>query len=167
MFLEGKFVLKNLGRPTRILNIQIEYSNEGILLHQSDYARDILSRYEHYIGNGDSISRIPIYERPHALESLDEKLTSGKQSVFRSMLGAVLYLSTSTRPDLAYASSALGRFNTSPCQEHFDMLIRVMKYIRGTSGMGIKYYTEEYASEKNGLTCHTDSDHAKLVEMLL
>jgi hypothetical protein len=26
--------------------------------------------------------------------------------------------------------------------------------------MGIKYYTEEYAGEKNGLACHTDSDHA-------
>jgi hypothetical protein len=47
------------------------------------------------------------------------------------------------------------------------MLIRVMKYIRGTSGMGIKYYTEEYASEKNGLTCHTDSDHASDSDLVI
>jgi hypothetical protein len=101
------------------------------------------------------------------VNSSDEILTSGKHSVFRSMLGAVLYLSTSTRPDLAYASSALGRFNTSPSQKHLDMLIRVMKYIRGTSRVGLKYYVKEHAIENNGLTCHSDSDHASDSDLIV
>ena len=51
---------------------------------------------------------------------------------FPSLVGALLYLSTHTRPDIGHAVNALCSFCGHPGEEHWTAAKRVLRYLRGT-----------------------------------
>jgi len=53
---------------------------------------------------------------------------------YQSLIGAILYLSVSTRPDIAYAVSVLSQFNANYTQEHWIAAKSILGYLRRTSG---------------------------------
>ncbi|KAK2435379.1 hypothetical protein QL285_020443 [Trifolium repens] len=46
---------------------------------------------------------------------------------------------TVTRPNISFAVSVVSQFLNSPCQEHMDVVIRILKYIKGAPGKGLIY----------------------------
>ena len=46
-----------------------------------------------------------------------------------------------TRPDIVYAVGRLSRYTSNPNNEHWDALIRVLRYLRYTLNYGIHYGT--------------------------
>ncbi|XP_026428232.1 uncharacterized protein LOC113324112 [Papaver somniferum] len=59
-----------------------------------------------------------------------------------------------TRPDIMYAVGLVSRFMESPRQSHLQAAKRILKYVKGTTSMGI-FYT---ISEDPKLVGFTDSD---------
>ena len=58
---------------------------------------------------------------------------------YRALLGAILYLSLNTRPDIAYAVGVLARFASKPTLVTCKLMIYTMQYIRGTVDKGIRF----------------------------
>ena len=58
---------------------------------------------------------------------------------YQSAAGQLLYLSTKTRPEIAYAVSDVARFCSDPTEEHWMAVKRIMRYLRGTGDMGLLY----------------------------
>ena len=58
--------------------------------------------------------------------------------VFRSLVGSLLYL-IATRPVLIFPAGLLSRFMSSPSNNHMRIAKMVLKYIRGTTDLGIWY----------------------------
>ena len=56
---------------------------------------------------------------------------------YREIIGALLYLSTRTRPDITAAVSILSRHVSQPTNSHMTALKRVLRYLRGTTTHGI------------------------------
>lgn len=54
------------------------------------------------------------------------------------MVGKLIYLSH-TRPDIAYAVGVVSKFMDRPQADHMDAIIRVLRYLKGTSSKGILY----------------------------
>ncbi|CAK5270155.1 unnamed protein product [Mycena citricolor] len=52
-----------------------------------------------------------------------------KDKPFRQILGCIVWGSSGTRPDLAYACCALGHVQSNPGPEHWKVLIGVLRYI--------------------------------------
>ena len=48
-----------------------------------------------------------------------------------------MYLMNCTRPDIAYAVGRLSRYTQSPNQDHWTVVHRVLKYLRGTINYGL------------------------------
>ena len=44
-----------------------------------------------------------------------------------------------SRPNIAYAIDRLSRYTHSPNQDHWDALVKLMRYLRGTMDYGIEY----------------------------
>jgi hypothetical protein len=65
-----------------------------------------------------------------------------------------MYLTT-TRLDIAYATSFISRFMESPKDSHWKVGKRILRYIAGTTTYGL-WYT---ASTNNMLTGYTDNDY--------
>ncbi|GAA5824204.1 hypothetical protein JCM3770_006132 [Rhodotorula araucariae] len=57
----------------------------------------------------------------------------------RELLGALLYASISTCPDVSYAVGMLSRFTTCPVMRHWSRLKRVLRYLLSTRERGLQY----------------------------
>ena len=68
--------------------------------------------------------------------SKDEKGISIDHTLFRSMIGSLLYLTTS-RPDICFSVGAYARYHVDPKESHLVAMKRILKYVNGTSDFGI------------------------------
>ena len=74
------------------------------------------------------------------------KVTEDKlfnQELYQSVIGSLLYLSTKTRPDIAYAVSNVARFCSKPTMEHWKSIKHIMRYLNGTRNYGLLYDKEK------------------------
>ena len=71
----------------------------------------------------------------------DSKLFN--QELYQSAIGSLLYLSTRTRPDIAYAVSNVARFCSKPTMEHWKSIKHIMRYLNGTRNYGLLYDKEK------------------------
>ena len=74
---------------------------------------------------------------------------------YQRLVGKLIYLSH-TRPDIAYAVGVVSQFMHNPSEDHMRAVTRILRYLKGTPGKGIKF-------KKNGHTKiegYTDADWA-------
>jgi len=57
---------------------------------------------------------------------------SVSQNEYAKVIGCVMFLMNFTRPDVAYAVTRLSRYTHNPSKEHWNALLRLLKYLRGT-----------------------------------
>ena len=74
---------------------------------------------------------------------------------YQNIVGALLYLSINTRPDISYPVGVLARFSKAPTFRACKAMLRVLIYLRGTPERGIKFS----GSELN-LSGYSDADWA-------
>ena len=58
---------------------------------------------------------------------------------YREAVGALMHLTTATRPDIAYAVGYVSRFMENPQEEHWVAVKRILRYLQGTKTHGICY----------------------------
>lgn len=51
---------------------------------------------------------------------------------YKELLGCLMYTMMGSRPDIYYSVSYFGRFQDSATDEHFQHLLRVLKYLKST-----------------------------------
>jgi hypothetical protein len=73
-------------------------------------------------------------------ESLSKEDDTDKveEGYFRSMIGCLMYLTT-TRPDILFAVSILSRYMHCASVMHLKAAKRVIRYIKGTIDFGVKF----------------------------
>jgi hypothetical protein len=58
---------------------------------------------------------------------------------YYQIIGMLLYIINSTRPDISYAVSRLSRYTSRPDHSHWKALDKVLKYLIGTMTYDIYY----------------------------
>ena len=61
------------------------------------------------------------------------------QKEYQAVVGSLLYLSTRTRQDIAFAVGIAARFCTNPSQENWTAVKRILRYLKGTVTLGLVY----------------------------
>nr|GFA12285.1 uncharacterized mitochondrial protein AtMg00810-like [Tanacetum cinerariifolium] len=86
---------------------------------------------------------------------LDQNGTPVDATKYRSMIGALMYL-TSSKPDIVHATCLCARYQAKPTEKHLKEVKRIFCYLRGTVNMGLWY------SKDSGykLTGFSDADYA-------
>ena len=80
----------------------------------------------------------PGSELSNIVPSLEEQAEM-RSIPYLSAVGALQYLATTTRPDIAYAVSYLGRFNHNPAPAHWLAVKHLFRYLRGTADYKLVY----------------------------
>ena len=75
---------------------------------------------------------------------------------FQEDVGALMHLSTATRPDISYAVSYVSRLMENPQDEHWVAVKRIFRYLQGTKSHGICYQP----SDKIDFRGYSDADWA-------
>ena len=72
----------------------------------------------------------------YALGSHKEAEPMDESWNYRGICGMLLYLSTNTRPDIAFAVSQVCRFSSNPKKPHATAIKFILRYLKGTQNRG-------------------------------
>nr|GEW76274.1 retrovirus-related Pol polyprotein from transposon TNT 1-94 [Tanacetum cinerariifolium] len=86
---------------------------------------------------------------------LDQNGTPVDATKYRSMIGALMYL-TSSRPDIVHATCLCARYQAKLTEKHLKEAKRIFCYLRGTVNTGL-WYSKDSGFE---LTGFSDADYA-------
>ena len=147
-----KFAVKDLGKLHHFLGIRVVQDDNTVWLGQPLYVEKVLTRFGMQDANPISTPVDPSTKLTKAAEG-DEKFD---QSVYQSAVGCLLYLSTGTRPDIAFAVGNVAKFSSDPTRKHWTAVKRILRYLKGTGEYGLLYST----SDQEDLHGFSDSDWA-------
>ena len=115
--LKSEFEMKDLGKTRYCLSLEIEHCSDEILVHQLNYTQNVLRRF-----NEDKAKPL---STPMVVRTLDAKLDLfhpkeddeeilEPEVPYLSAIGALLYLTQCTRPDIFFAVNLLVRYSNAP-----------------------------------------------------
>ena len=131
--MQGKFEMSMIGELTHFLGLQIHQQDSGIFLSQSKYARNLLKKF-----GLESASSVRTPMSPNVKLTIGLLCKSVDSSLYRSMIGSLLYL-TSSRLDISYSVGVCARYQANPKESHMISLKRIIKYIKTTADFGVWY----------------------------
>ena len=146
---QRKFEVRKIDRQC-FLGIEFirNRQNRTILLHQEKYLLNKLKTF--------NMAETRPTKTPFAVgnDPYDENSPINTIFPYREAVGALLYLSCKTRPDIAYTVSLLARFSNSVREIHIQSVKRLFRYLNHTRNMGIN------VGGKQQLIGYSDADLA-------
>lgn len=145
-----EFAMKDLGPVHFFLGIQVRRTQTGFFLSQAQYANDVLERAG--MTNCTPAST-PVAVQGKVSTHAGTSLSDPTQ--YRSIVGALQYL-TLTRPDLTYAVQQACLHMHDPCDIHWALVKRILRYLHGTVDKGLQLRR----STTPTLVAYSDADWA-------
>lgn len=144
---------RDLGPVTSFLGISItrDRVNRSLSMDQGHYTKELLATYKM---DGCKPKSVPM-DPGLRLSVNDGKPLSLTNCSYGSLIGSLMYLAVSTRPDIAYSVGALARFMSRPTTVSMAAAKALLRYLAGTSGHRLNF-----SGSSNKLAIYTDSDYA-------
>jgi hypothetical protein len=139
---------------TCFLGLQIKQHDDGsVFINQAHYVRRLLAKFNISDCNAvfTPIDKSYVYVDEQSDVMLDDSVP------YREAVGSLLYLATGTRPDISYAVSVVSQVLSKPTKRHWEMVKRIMRYLKGTADLGITY---RHGHDQGVLTAYSDADYA-------
>lgn len=158
-----KFQIDDLGEVGTILGMEVtrDRQNRLLRLSQIKYLEALSKKFCAPL-NREGKNIVPITKS--TLQSTFNSESASMQSLpshipYRSLLGSILYANTCTRPDISFATSLFGSFNTDTKMPHWRGLQHLLKYVTATKDLAIEY-GGLHVRDANQLTVYADADFA-------
>jgi len=162
-FLSSNFDMKDLGDASYVLGIEIHRDRSKCILglSQKAYIDKVLKRYNMHncsttaapIVKGDKFG---LFQSPRNQIESDQM----KSIPYASAVGSIMYAQVCTRPDLAFVTGMLGRYQSNPGMDHWKGVKKVLRYLQGT-----KHYMLTYKrSDSLEVIGYSDADFAGCVD---
>jgi hypothetical protein len=156
--LSSTFKMKDMGDIKYFLGMEIQRNIDlkTLWIGQPQYIKDTLESFQM-----QDCKPIATPEEVH----LHLPRHTGDQhgvdaSQYRKLIGKLMYLALSTRPDIAHICCYLSRFLEYPGTEHWKAGKRVLRYLKGTQNHGIMFTSKG----QQKLIGYSDSDYAGDIE---
>jgi len=151
--LSNRFKVKDLGPLNYFLGVRVVQNTDGsIWIGQTAYCEKVIERFG--MANCKPISSPA---DPNAkLEKATDSDELFEAPMYQSMVGCLIYLSSQTRPDISFAVNQVSRFCSRPTNTHYVAVKRILRYLKGTSDLGLVYV----CSDDNSLVGYADADFA-------
>ncbi|GJS71011.1 retrovirus-related pol polyprotein from transposon TNT 1-94 [Tanacetum coccineum] len=147
----GEQVYMGNDGTARVIGFQIKQDSKGISICQEKYVNDLLKKYD--LADCASI-KCPMLP-PNNLGP-DELGVSVNETLFRGMIGSLMYL-TASRPDIQFSTCLCARYQANPKESYLVVVKRIFKYLKGTPSLGL-WYPKGSGFD---LKAYSDSDYAR------
>uniref|UniRef100_A0A3Q7J705 Reverse transcriptase Ty1/copia-type domain-containing protein n=1 Tax=Solanum lycopersicum TaxID=4081 RepID=A0A3Q7J705_SOLLC len=123
--------------------VVLESLDPSVYLFQHFQIKD-LDRQKYFLGIEVAQSRSDILEETGMMgcKHIDTPMDPNSHLVilkgYRRLVGKSNYL-TVTRPDISFPLIVVSQFMTSPCDSHWDAVIRILRYIKSAPGKGLLF----------------------------
>ena len=147
-----KFVMKDLGQISHFLGIEFSHENGTIAMHQTDYLNRLLCRF-------DMLNCKPKYTPcdMNVNKFENEPAEETDATLYREIVGGLIYAMTCTRPDLSFVVTKLSQHMSKPNARHMTMAKHTLRYIKATINKQLVFRKSENPLT---LTGFCDSDWA-------
>ena len=158
--LKSEFEMKDLGAARKILGIDILRNRikNCLILSQEKYLKQVIQKF-----NMNDSKEVNVPLAGHFIFSTDQSPKTDQERAemdkipYAEAIGSMMYMMISTRPDIAYAVSVLSRYMANPGQEHWKGVKWLLRYLKGTSSVGLKFTK---TGTKTSLEGFVDADYA-------
>ena len=154
--LRQRYRIKDLGELSWCLGMSItrDWNKGTITIDQSKYAGDVLKRFGMSDCKPVQVPMTPGLQLLHPEScgyddgdaETDEpslKRARSKTYPYREVVGSLMYLMVSTRPDLAYSVSYLSRYMNAYDTSHVAAAQYILRYIHSSASLGITYHRDK------------------------
>ncbi|GJR00833.1 retrovirus-related pol polyprotein from transposon TNT 1-94 [Tanacetum coccineum] len=149
-----KFQMSSMGELTLFLGLQVQQKKDEIFISHDKYVDEILKKFNY--------TDVKSASTPFDLENplvKDGDATDVDVHLYRSMIGSLMYLTTS-RPDIMFAVCACAKFQVTLKTSHLTVVKRIFKYLKGKPTLGLWYSRDSPFK----LVAYTDSDYARATQ---
>ena len=146
---------RDLGPATVYLSMVIDRDRDRrtLKISQPSHIKAVLDRS----GMDDARSKVvPMVPGADCGKARDDEDVLDRSYPYSELVGALMYISTFTRPDLQATVNMLARSMSKPTLRHWNLLKGVLRYLRATQSHGVVYGP----SDNDELEGWTDSDFA-------
>jgi hypothetical protein len=149
-----RWEIKDLGDVSQILGLQVNRDREkGILtLSQRPYVEALIKEYG--LEDAKPITT-PISDRNALTKGRTDEILAD-QNQYQRAIGSLMWISRGSRFDIQFVVGQLSQHCNSPTVRHWNAVIRVIRYLKGT----IDYTTEYRKDEDSSLRGYCDADYA-------
>lgn len=155
-YLSKELDVKILGKIKYCLGIEFEQDpvTKHVKIFQRKYILDILKRFGMETCKPVSTPfDVSIKLTKRMCPSTKEEIKEMEKYPYQNLIGSLMYLATSTRPDIAYTVSTLSQFNINPGKAHWLAAKRTLRYLRSTINDGLLF-----KQTNNPLIAFVDAD---------
>ncbi|CAN1338667.1 Retrovirus-related Pol polyprotein from transposon TNT 1-94 [Linum perenne] len=131
--LAEEFELKDLGEMRYFLGMEIARSDKGLIMSQRKYVIDLLTETGML---GCKPAETPMLPNVKFDKTGEAKLAD--RGRYQQLVGKLIYLSH-TRPDITYAVGLVSQFMHEPTEEHWEAVLRILRYLKRTPGLGLMF----------------------------
>lgn len=128
------FVMKDLCKVKSYIGMNIDYDekNNIMKLSQKEYIESLADNYD--------LNDVKLYNTPMEENSkLNQAEVTNEGIEYRNLIGELLYISTGTRPDIAYSVNSLSRFQNCYDKNHYKYALKILKYLVKTKELNFIY----------------------------
>jgi hypothetical protein len=131
--MEFEFEMSMIGELSFSLGLQITQRPEGMFISQKKYLREKLKRFQM-----EDSKPVDTPMVTGCKLSKDGDSPNVDQSSYRSMIGSLLYI-TSSHPNIMHVVGMVGRYQVAPKQSHLQVVKRIFRYLKETMTCGLWY----------------------------
>jgi hypothetical protein len=145
-----KYKIKFLGEADWLLNMRItrDRPNRLLWLDQKSYTESFLEEFNMSVGETRSV------DHPGSQEDLTQlgcprttaEFAEMKRIPYRRVVGLLIYLASTSRPDISYSVNRVAQFSQNPGQIHWRAVIQILRYLCGTSNYGLLFNGQSNSS---------------------
>ena len=139
------------------LEIHRDHPKHTLTISQSQFITNLLQ--EHGLQDCKPVST-PLNPGCHLSTSMcpqsKAEALEMHQYPYISIVGSLMYLALTTRPDIAYTAGVLARFNSNPHLPHWQAAKYVLCYLKGTVNHKLAYSP---STSSEPLITYSDSNH--------
>jgi len=172
--LKGKVEISDLGEIHWLLGFEIQHDRDArtLSLSQKSYIDSVVKRYGLEDAKLLSTPMDPSAQlsKSHS-PSTPQEYADMRDVPYREATGSLTYAAIGSCPDIAYATTAVSRFNENPGRVHWEAVKQIIQYLKGTIGWEITYSTKvkdlEGYTDADGSTkedCHAISGYVFLID---
>lgn len=134
--LKSAFTIRTCTDMGKFLGISIMKDAFGLKLHHKGMIERMLTFFN-MVDCNPSSTPMPVgtnlFSEVNAMDFCES------EKPFQQLLGALMHLSNTTRPDISYAVSYLSRSMHKPTNYAWNSAKGVLRYLKGTKSMGLRY----------------------------
>ena len=165
--LTEEYKMDDLGKPSCILGVDVTFNSDGsIKLSQGTYIKKVLKRFNFAECKTE---KTPMDSSLKFSKDDEPKTEKDKPNFpYRELVACLLFISISTRPDIAFVVKELSRFLINPGTVMVKTAKRCLRYLAGTMKVGLMYHHTHmsvsgglfYTRTGDEVTCFSDADWA-------